>query len=287
MACHLRIWQSFASLALERRGRQRARPRAPCDGSLAIHPSGQVLAAAGWSWVSYLPFPGGRQRVLAVGGTLGFTAVAFDRAGRRAVAVTTDFPGPAQPGQRVLRVWDLPSGREQRHSIAHLLDADWSGFNDMAFAPDGSLYVAGKGGVRRLRLPTEPGGTVSGDTVHAAGVAQLNLSRDGKLLLVTAGHSREQTAAQEELLLLDLAGRTSRQITTHGSRLQRSRLSPSGRIIVTGGADGVVRVGPVTGEEPHLLLGHKGPVLSSRSPPTSAGSPPRATSRSRSGPCPT
>jgi len=31
---------------------------------------------------------------------------------------------------------------------------------------------------------------------------------------------------------------------------------------VTGGLDGVVRVGPVTGEEPHLLFGHAGPVSS-------------------------
>ena len=29
---------------------------------------------------------------------------------------------------------------------------------------------------------------------------------------------------------------------------------------MTGDHDGVVRVGPVTGEEPHLLLGHKGPI---------------------------
>jgi WD40 repeat protein len=234
---------------------------AECGGSLAIHPSGQVLAAAGFSWVSYLPFPGGRERVLAVGGEPGFSAVAFDREGRRAVAVISGTRGPAQPGQRVLRVWDLPSGREQRHSIAHLLDADWSGFNDMAFAPDGSLYVAGKGGVRRLRLPTEPGGTVSAETVYAAGVAQLNLSRDGKLLLVTAGHSREQMAVQEELLLLDLAGHSPRRITTHGSQLQRARLSASGRVIVTGGADGILRAGKVSGEEPHLLFGHKGPVF--------------------------
>ena len=223
-----------------------------------MHPSGQVLVGPGWSWVAYLPFLGGRERVLAIGGTPGFSTVAFDWEGRRAVAV---IGGVTDPAQRVLHLWELPSGREQRHSIAHLLDADWSGFSDMAFAPDGSLYVAGKGGVRRLRIPTEPGGAVSGETVHAAGSARLDLSRDGRLLLVTASHSREQTAAQEELVLLDLAGHRSRRITTHGFRLLRARLSPSGRVIVTGGADGVVRAGPVSGEEPHLLFGHKGPVF--------------------------
>jgi WD40 repeat protein len=70
------------------------------------------------------------------------------------------------------------------------------------------------------------------------------------------------TALREELLLFDLVAHTSRRITTHGSRLQRARLSASGRLIVTGDADGVLRAGPVSGEEPHLLFRHKGLVLS-------------------------
>ena len=229
-----------------------------------MHPSGGILAAARRSWVAPPAFPVRRSACSPSGGRGAPPTVAFDWDGRRAAAVInggTDPSGVADTAHRVLRAWELPSGREQRHSIAHLLDADWSGFSDMAFAPEGSLYVAGRGGVRRLHLPTEPAGTVSGEVVHGAGSARLDLSRDGKLLLVTASHSREQAAAQEELLLLDLASHTSRRITTHGSRLHRARLSPSGRVIVTGGADGVVRVGPVSGEEPHLLFGHKGPVF--------------------------
>ena len=35
---------------------------------------------------------------------------------------------------------------------------------------------------------------------------------------------------------------------------------PSGRLVVTGSRDGIVRAGPVTGEEPHLLFGHEGAV---------------------------
>jgi WD40 repeat protein len=37
-------------------------------------------------------------------------------------------------------------------------------------------------------------------------------------------------------------------------------LDASGRVLVTAHADGSVRVGPVAGGEPHLLLGHGGPV---------------------------
>ena len=39
-------------------------------------------------------------------------------------------------------------------------------------------------------------------------------------------------------------------------------VDPEGEFIVTGDADGVVRVGPLSGEEPHLLLGHSGLIHS-------------------------
>jgi WD40 repeat protein len=172
-----------------------------------------------------------------------------------------DFQRITDSALRVLRVWDLPSGRERVHSIAHLTGADWSGFGTVAFAPDG-LYVGGRGGVRRLSLPADPGGTVTSETVHEAPVALLNLSRDGTHLLVLgARRALGLGSLFEEMLLLDLPGRGSRRITTHGARLSSSALSPSGRVVVTGDADGVVRVGPTTGEEPHLLFGHKGRVI--------------------------
>jgi WD40 repeat protein len=130
----------------------------------------------------------------------------------------------------------------------------------MALAPDGRLYVGGAGGVRRLTLPSEPGGPVASETIHAAGSAFVDLSRDGRFLLVTASRSEGPLDPHDELVLFDLAGGTSRRMTTHGTRLFWGRLSRSGRAIVTGDLDGVVRVGPATGEEPHLLLGHEGPI---------------------------
>ena len=38
-------------------------------------------------------------------------------------------------------------------------------------------------------------------------------------------------------------------------------LDPTERLLVSGGVDGVLRVGPVSGEEPHLLLGHERSIL--------------------------
>ncbi len=232
----------------------------PCS-SLAIHPTGgQFLVASYPDRVLFYPTPGGPARLLTARfGQVSTGAAALDSQGRQAVVTPGNPFGPIRdPAQRLLHVWNLPSGREQDYSVAHVTDADWAGFGDMAFAPDGSLYVSGGGGVRRLSLPAEPGGAVSSKTVHVARDSRLDLCNDRNLLLVLG--TQGTSTLYEELLLLDLAGHTSRRITTHGARLSVGRLSPSGHILVTGDKDGVVRVGPVAGAEPHLLFGHQGPV---------------------------
>ncbi len=117
------------------------------------------------------------------------------------------------------------------------------------------------GGVLRLVLPDDPRGTPSSELVYATPMAALALSPDGRQLLVLAGRD-PLGLLFEELILFDLAAHTSRRITTHGERLFVAAFDPSGRFIVTGDHDGIVRVGPVTGEEPHLLLGHHSMVES-------------------------
>jgi WD40 repeat protein len=67
----------------------------------------------------------------------------------------------------------------------------------------------------------------------------------------------------DKLAVLDLVRRTSRHIDTHGQRIWNGVIDPSGRAIITGDVDGVVRVGSITGGEPHLLPGgHSGVVWS-------------------------
>jgi WD40 repeat protein len=164
------------------------------------------------------------------------------------------------PGLRVLRVFDLLSGRSRSFSLAHLIsDPSWWGFWTLRFAPDGSLYAGGQGGIRQLVLPAEENGTILSETVYAAGNAQLDLSPDGRRLLLIASRA-PGPEAWEELSVFDLATRTSRRITTHGHRFRSAMFAPAGDVIVTGDAEGTIRVGPATGEAPHLLIGHGGPV---------------------------
>src|SRR5262249_33084042 len=67
------------------------------------------------------------------------------------------------------------------------------------------------------------------------------------------GGDREVTS---ELKVIDVRKGTSYPILTHGNRVSAVAVDPSGTILVTGDIDGIVRVGPITGEEPHLLFGH-------------------------------
>ena len=175
-------------------------------------------------------------------------AVAFDARGQR--AVTCPYEN-GDPSLQVLRVWDLETGEGRSFSPASFTDS----CDNVAFASDGAVFVGGNGGVFRIVLPDDPDGTVSTETLYAAGRASFALSPDGRRLLVWAGRN-PGAGVFEDLLLLDLTTHTSQRITTHGQRLGTAAFDPAGRIVVSADIDGVVRAGPVSGEEPHLLLGH-------------------------------
>ena len=72
----------------------------------------------------------------------------------------------------------------------------------------------------------------------------------------------EQQGFRSTLSAFDLRTRSTRDITSRGTELRSAALDPSGTILVTGGDDGLVRVGPPAGGEPHLLYGHTSAVWS-------------------------
>jgi WD40 repeat protein len=238
-----------------------------CDLTVSLARD-EIVVGTARGEVLLSPISGGPPRTLP-GGFAGTGMVAFigvDPEGHRVAASPYAWEGGiADPARRVLRVWDLASGQEQVFSVAHLTDRNWTGAFNPDFAHDGSLYMplASGGGLMRLTLPTEPGGEISAETMVSAGSSWPIVSRDGRFLLV---HTSDATETEkgirfqyERLLLFDLVKGTSRRITTHGNRLTKvSQVDSTGRILVTGDIDGVVRAGPVTGEEPHLLLGHEG-----------------------------
>jgi WD40 repeat protein len=56
-------------------------------------------------------------------------------------------------------------------------------------------------------------------------------------------------------MVLDLETGATTPLTSHGDRVTAVAMDAAGRIAVTGDEQGIIRVGPITGEEPHLLLG--------------------------------
>ena len=74
--------------------------------------------------------------------------------------------------------------------------------------------------------------------------------------ILTLIEPRPAPGESSVLAAFDLATDTSREITAHGNRVSAFTLDPTGTILVTGDLDGLVRVGPLSGGEPHLLYGH-------------------------------
>jgi WD40 repeat protein len=72
----------------------------------------------------------------------------------------------------------------------------------------------------------------------------------------------DATGAVSSLSVFDLASGTTREITSHGTKVESFALDAKGEILVTGDKNGLVRVGRLSGEEPHLLFGQTKAVMS-------------------------
>jgi len=126
----------------------------------------------------------------------------------------------------------------------------------LQFTPDGRLLSIARGAT--LRLWDLEDGRSQVLASWEGGSGGVTVSPDGQHVV----YSSRTSPGTGTLHVLAMEERTSRGITTHGSRVGITvDLDPSGRFVVSGGLDGIVRVGPLTGEEPHLLLGHEAPVI--------------------------
>ena len=161
----------------------------------------------------------------------------------------------ATDGERILRA-------ETTAGVCKGLVATYGAADFPAWLPDGRLVSEGATGLRvwdlaagssRQVRPCRPAMETADSTLVRTtpdSRAVVTLNSPGKL-------------AGSDLRITDLATGVSRDITSHGGRLQVFALDPTGTTLVTGDADGLVRVGPLSGEgEPHLLYGHSRGVTS-------------------------
>jgi WD40 repeat protein len=92
------------------------------------------------------------------------------------------------------------------------------------------------------------------------GWAGASTSSDGRYAIFHDANLAEKTSV---LTVYDMVDKRSWNLAGHGNRVvYASAFDPSGTLVATGDADGIVRVGPITGEAPHLLFGHRKTVHS-------------------------
>lgn len=205
---------------------------------LAADPAGRYVAA-GFNSGNVRLLPLGPDPVRVLNGFGGWVWPVAVGPGGRLVA-----GGGSSPWEPVIRIWDLETGE------VRILDAgDRKKLFSLHFLPDGRLASAGEGGLRLWRL--EDG---SSRLLRKEFVWSIAGSRDGRYLLSAGG----ELNVRGEAVLFDLVSGGSRRLASHGSRVGPVALDPGGTMAVTASFDGVVRAGPVTGEAPHLLLGHRG-----------------------------
>ncbi len=214
--------------------------------------------------VLLIPLEGGAARAIdAPADFVGKAALSKD--GRTLAVALTSFTVP----NRIL-VRDLQAGVERT------LTADVEGescapgrpeagmVNDMLFLSDGRLLTLGLTGLRVFDL-------TAGTSVRLRQCRPVvNVSSDGAVLAVApdgetvlVAHTTDDPSRTSALATFDIETKAERLVVSHGKHVTTATLDPRGRFIVTGSADGLVRVGPLNeDEEPHLLYGHSAHVTS-------------------------
>jgi WD40 repeat protein len=150
-------------------------------------------------------------------------------------------------GDRSLLVWDLEKGTNRAYDIP-----EGEGISAIVFADDSTLYVTGSGGIVRRDLSSGRKDVIVGPVNWFEGFVR---PEQGVAIRCRFGDAGPNCAVLEAY---DLTGHTSRQLTAFGSRLEAGDLDATGQILAAGGADGIIRIGRISGGEPHLLVGHKG-----------------------------
>jgi len=183
--------------------------------------------------------------------------------GRRAAYLRID---PGDPGNNSLRILNLETDEETA-----LPRGDMTGVCELKgwgrilaelpeWLPDGRLVSYGTAGLRLWDLEKMSSQQLLPCLDTGGGGYQVIASADGKTVLTLASPNSTRSSEPSTLRAFDLDTRQGSEITGHGRRVSAMALDETGTVLLTGDTEGVVRVGRLDGGEPHLLLGHMGPV---------------------------
>ena len=213
---------------------------------LAVDPRARFVAATSRDAIVLVPLAGGPVRRLeGYSSATWISDLAFDVEGRRLAACV--LRGLA--ADKVIRVWDLEAG-----SVTLLGPTEGAGdgfeggTSGVLFLHDGSLVSSGKEGLRLWNIAE------GSYQVLASGVC-------GRLAVIgrRVAYLRYLHDGSSFLQATDLDTKSTEILPSRVDNLEFVASDPMGVFVVSAAhhGDGAVQVALVTGDEPHLLLGHE------------------------------
>jgi len=204
--------------------------------SLAVSTDGRHLVAGnrgGEIWI--IPVDGDEPRLL---GRINdyVLAIAVSPDGQT-IATGSGWTNQAE---QIIRLWDLDSGRQRT-----LDPGDAAAVEDLVFMEDGHLLSAGGNALRRWDL-----GDGSNDVLMEGDVRRIALCADQELVLVNLG----EIWASGSVRALSLVDGEWLDLPAFGHVVRSIAVDRTGTVAITGGTDGIVRVGPAGGGDAHLLF---------------------------------
>ena len=170
--------------------------------------------------------------------------VAFNADGSLAATSSANL----EPAQRKISVWNVAS----QEQIAEFAVGESMAFANPQFVDDDHLMALDNSGLRQWNIAT---GT---STLLVEGSFQrYDVSADRRhVVLLEAPTENDPGRA----IFADLETGATTVLESHGRQIVAVALGSDGSFAATAGNDGVVRVGSVAGEEPHLLFAHEGRI---------------------------
>ena len=147
-----------------------------------------------------------------------------------------------------VRVWDLETGE------AWSIDSgDGHKIDRLKFNSTGDLWVSSGPSLRRWTIREG----------HPIIIEEIDLKfsdlEETDIWSIDIDHRQVVLSATNRLWVQNLDSSETRELTTH-SPADRFRLEADAGIILSADPAGTLRVGPISGEPPHLLFGHRGRI---------------------------
>jgi DNA-binding winged helix-turn-helix (wHTH) protein/WD40 repeat protein len=234
----------------------------PAFSNLSFDASGTRVTGGHWGESLSVGFLDGREpRKLE--GFLGETLIeslAFSPSGRLVAAASG-----ISYDEKMLRVWDLDSGETRVFELPRTDTsecAEFTGYLDnvqsLWFTDEETVYTVGATAFLRWNL--RYGSSEEVVALGAVTYREAAASADGRKVLIIETPKVGKADICDTPELFDLATGTAEELPSFGDCVRVIALDPGGEFAVTGDNDGAIRVGRITGGEPHLLMGHQGAI---------------------------